>query len=420
MNQETNNTTIIGGGIVGLCTAWYLRKAGVDVTVIDKGQFTDGTSFGNAGMIVPSHFIPMATPGVITQGVKWLLDNKSPFYVRPRLDLDLMQWLWKFYRSANDHQVRAAMPVLFEFNEWSKQLYIDMVKADGLACNFEEKGLLMLYKTEHQAQDEAGMAEKALALGVRADILSPAQLRALEPEMDLDVLGGLYFPGDAHLHPNQLMRALRTQLEGLGVQFMEGLDITDMVVKNGAVTELVADNGQRISVESVIVASGSWTAQLLRKVGIKMLLQDGKGYSITLANPPVRPRIPTILTESRVAITAMGTDLRIGGTLELSGMDTGINTNRLRGILESVGRYYRNLEVEYSPELPVWKGYRPCTPDGMPYMGRTNGVKNLIVGTGHGMMGLSLGAATGKLLSQIQTDEKPGMDLQLFSPNRFG
>lgn len=413
-------TTIVGGGVMGLCAAWYLRKEGVEVTVIDKGDFTDGTSYGNAGMIVPSHFIPMATPGVITQGLKWLLDSKSPFYVRPRLDLDLAQWLWQFYRSANERQVRAAMPVLFEFNEWSKQLYQDMVNDGGLACSFEKKGLLMLYKTPHQAQDEAGMAEKATALGVQADILSPAQLKALEPEMDLDVLGGLYFPGDAHLHPNQLMVALRERLEHMGVMFMRDIAISDMVVKNGNVTALVGDNQQHIEVESVILALGSWTAHLLRKVGIKMLLQDGKGYSVTFSKPSVRPRIPTILTEARVAITPMGEDLRIGGTLELSGLDSGVNVNRLRGILESVGSYYRNMEVAYSPDLPVWKGYRPCTPDGMPYIGRCRNIDNLVVGTGHGMMGLSLGAATGKLLCQIQTQQEPGLDLSLFAPHRFG
>lgn len=413
-------TIIIGGGVVGLCAAWYLHREGVEVTVIERGHFTDGTSHGNAGMIVPSHFIPMATPGVITQGLKWLLDSKSPFYVRPRLNLDLMQWLWQFYRSANDGQVRAAMPVLFEFNEWSKHLYKEMADEAGIACRFEEKGLLMLYKTPHQARDEADMAEKAIDLGLQADILSPRQLKVLEPDMDFDVLGGLYFPGDAHLHPNQLMQALRTRLEAAGVQFRGGTTITDLVVRDRKVTTLVTDAGQHIPAESVILTAGSWTAQLLRKTGIKMLLQDGKGYSLTYSNLPVRPRIPTILTEARVAITPMGDDLRIGGTLELSGLDAGIHINRLRGILESVGHYYRNLSFAYSPDLPVWKGYRPCTPDGMPYIGHFPHIDNLITGTGHGMMGLSLGAATGRLLCQLQMRQTPGLDLTLFAPHRFG
>jgi D-amino-acid dehydrogenase len=410
---------IIGGGIVGLCSAWYLHQEGYKVSVIDKSNLSDGTSHGNAGMVVPSHFIPMASPGVIAQGLKWLLNSKSPFYIKPKFESDLLTWLWKFYRSANRDKVETSMPVLFAFNEWSKQLYKELSQLSNFDFAFEEKGLLMLYNTPKQAEEEEELAEEAHRLGIKADILNKIELKNLEPEMDLDVLGGIYFPGDAHLYPNRFIEKMIRALKKGGVDFITDKTIIDFKYKNGQITELVDAQKNNISVENVLLASGSWTGQLLKKIGVKIHLQAGKGYSVTLKEPALRPRIPTILSEAKVAITPMGNDLRIGGTLELGGITDTINQNRLAGILESIPAYYNNLEIPNANKLEVWKGYRPCTPDGMPYIGQTKKLKNLIVATGHGMMGLSLGPATGKLVSQIATGQKTNIDTKLFEIDRF-
>lgn len=417
--MKTDNVHIIGGGIIGLCAAWYLKQEGCEVTVIDKNDFTNGTSFGNAGMIVPSHFVPMATPGVIAQGLKWLLNSKSPFYIKPRFNADLIQWLWHFYRSANAKQVTEAMPVLYALNERSKELYRAMVTENDLNIGFEERGLLMLYKTQKQAAEEEELAEQAHQLGVKAEILDKKGLKALEPEMDLDVLGGIYFPGDAHLYPNQLMKVLKARLKQRGVSFISNTSIVDFEIKGSKIEGLLTSDGRTIAVNNVLLSSGSWTGLLLKKAGVKIHIQDGKGYSVTLEKPNFRPRIPTILSEAKVAITPMGNDLRIGGTLELSGLSPKISEKRVQGIMESLPAYYKNLEVPYNKETKVWKGYRPCTPDGMPYIGKSGNLSNLFVGTGHGMMGLSLGAVTGRLLSELMTDQKPTIDVHPFRLNRF-
>ena len=405
---------IIGGGIIGLCSAWYLVKEGYEVTIIDKNDFSEGTSFGNAGMIVPSHFVPMATPGVITQGLKWLLNSKSPFYVKPRLNIDLVQWLWHFYRSANERQVNQSMPILYAFNERSKELYRAIATENGFNFGYEERGLLMLYKTDKQAKEEEELADKAYQLGLKAEILDQQGLKKLEPAMELDVRGGIYFPGDAHLYPNQFMAQMVTSLKQQGVHFLAHKAIIDFKIKGAKIEALVANTGEMISVEKVLLASGSWTGEILKKAGVKIHLQDGKGYSLTLKNPKIRPNIPTILSEAKVAITPMGDDLRIGGTLELSGLSNKISQKRVEGIIESIPAYYKNLEVPYAPSTKIWKGYRPCTPDGMPYIGKSTAMTNLTVGTGHGMMGLSLGAATGKLLSEIITKQQPMLDIRPF------
>ena len=410
---------IVGGGIVGLCTAWYLKNAGYEVTVIDKGDFSDGTSYGNAGMIVPSHFVPMATPGVMAQGLKWMLDSRSPFYIKPRINADLLQWLYYFARSSTSSKVEQSIPILFNLNELSKELYKELAADEYFDFGYEEKGLLMLYKTQKQAEEEEQLAERAHRLGVDAKILDSNALKILEPEMDLDVLGGIYFPGDAHLYPNLLMSQMTARLKELGTIFLTNTSIADFKTTGAKITGLLTDNNQLIPTDKVILSTGSWSGHLLKKLGIKIHIQDGKGYSVTLKHPKKKPSTPTILTEAKVAITPMGSDLRIGGTLELSGLSNEVNQKRVEGILNSIPRYYNNLKIPFNQSTQIWKGYRPCTPDGLPYIGRSEKLTNLFVGTGHGMMGLSLGAVTGKVLSQLVSNEESAINVLPFRLNRF-
>ena len=410
---------ILGGGIIGVCAAYYLTAAGRKVTIIDKGDFSDGASYGNAGMIVPSHFVPMATPGVISQGLKWLLDSKSPFHVKPRFDAELISWLWKFYRSANKNQVKRSMPVLLELNTLSKELYKEMAIQEDFDFGFEQKGLLMLYKSQKQEREEIEMAEQANRQGLAAEILDLQGLAKLEPDMHLDVRGGLYFPGDAHLYPNKLMIHMIATLKGCGVQFIANEEVIDMRVAGNRVEALISKSGRSIDVGELLVTAGSWTGSILKKAGVKIHLQDGKGYSLTIEKPTLRPRIPTILSEAKVAITPMGNDLRVGGTLELSGLSPNISQSRVQGIIESVPQYYKNMPMNLIERTPVWQGYRPCTPDGMPYIGKSSYITNMTIGTGHGMMGLSLGAATGKILSQLVNNEQTMIAIDPFMIERF-
>jgi len=410
---------IIGGGVVGLCSAYFLRQEGVEVTIIDKSDLSDGTSHGNAGMIVPSHFVPMASPGVIAQGIKWMFDSKSPFYIKPRLSLELAQWLWQFYRSCNRKNVNRAIPVLFDFNEQSKALYKEFSTMPEFSFCFEEKGLLMLYKTAHQEKEEKEMAERAHSIGLGAEIMSPSELNKIEPDINLDVRGGLFFPGDAHLYPDKFIAQLISYLKSNGVKFLTGNGVKDFETSNGKVEKILLENGSQLTVDNVLFSCGSWTGKLFQKLGMKLSLQDGKGYSITLNQPKLRPKIPTVLSESKVAITPMGNDLRIGGTLEISNFSKLINKKRLEGIIESVPRYYPDLEIEMPQSKDVWYGYRPCTPDGMPYIDQSSNYKNLYVATGHGMMGMSLGPATGKMISEIFLNKKTAIPKELMHLNRF-
>lgn len=410
---------IIGGGVVGLCSAWYLRQAGFDVTVIDKSDMTDGASYGNAGMIVPSHVIPLAAPGVIAQGVRWMFDAKSPFYIKPRLSLELAQWLWQFYRSCNAKHVAQSMPVLRDYNVLSKNLYREFSQTPGFGFDLEAYGLLMLCRTERMLHEEAAVAAQAREVGLAAKLLNASEVQALESGIKVDVQGGVLYPGDAHFYSNKFMAQLKANLRQAGVEFLSNKKVVRFNASNGKISQILLENGENIDVEQVVLAAGSWSAKVLKQLGIKLLMQDGKGYSITLRNAPIRPKYPTLLMESRVAVTPMGADLRIGGTLEISNLSSKINPKRLAGIIESVPKFYPELHVDMPKLEDVWHGFRPCTPDGLPYMGRSKKYPNLVLANGHAMMGMSLGPASGQLVAEIMQNKKPSIDLGLFTPERF-
>ncbi len=411
--------TIIGAGIIGLCSAYYLQEAGYEIEIIDKSDLSDGCSYGNAGMITPSHFIPLAAPGVIAKGIRWMFDAKSPFYVKPRLNLELAQWLWQFYRSCSKSKALQAAPVLRDLNVFSKLCYRELATNPDLDFNFEEQGIMMLFKNKKAQQAEIETAELANELGVEAKVLAHGALQRYEKNLKLDVLGGVFYPGDAHLYPNQLMQQLIHYLKQRKVQFRGKTMVKNFRTENNQVTAIQTLSGETIPVDNLLIAGGSWTPKILQTLGIKILLQDGKGYSVTLKNPVNRPSIPSILAEAKVAMTPMGDDLRVGGTLEISNLSPKINPKRVEGILESVPHYYPELKIGPASTQDVWYGFRPCTPDGLPYIGKIKPYKNLSIATGHAMLGLSLGPVTGKLVSEIYQGKKLSIDSPLLDPHRF-
>jgi D-amino-acid dehydrogenase len=410
---------IIGGGIIGLCSAWYLAKEGNEVVVVDRSDLSDGASHGNAGMVVPSHFMPLATPGVIGKGIRWMFNKKSPFFIKPRLNMELAQWLWQFYRACAPEKVEKAIPSLKHLNAWSRDLYREFDGLPGFDFHFEEKGLLMLYKDPKVGKEEIEVAERAHDLGMEAQVLSAEAVQQLEPGIKLDVAGGVYYPGDAHLYPNTFIHQLVVQLKGSGVKFITGKAIENFRSVKGRIDQLLMSDDSAIDVENVILAAGSWSAKLLKKAGVKILLQDGKGYSVTYDNPGIKPSIPTILTEAKVAVTPMGNDLRVGGTLEISNFSEKTNKFRLQGVLDSMPAYYPELTSEMPKNEKIWYGYRPCTPDGLPYIGKSNKYENLTIATGHAMMGMSMGPGTGKLVSEIVQKKPLSMNVDLFKVGRF-
>ncbi|MES2268559.1 MAG: FAD-dependent oxidoreductase [Bacteroidota bacterium] len=411
------NVLIIGGGIIGLSSAYYLQKAGHNVTVLDKGDMLESCSYGNAGMIVPSHFIPLATPGMLSQGIKWMFNSKSPFYVKPSLNPDLIKWGFKFLKKANaDHVAHSAAP-LTELSLLSKKLYEDLSAEPGFDFDLVEKGILMFYKTEKAAEEEADLAEKGRELGLDMAVLSVDECKKLQPKLALDVLGAVHYRCDAHLSPNKLMTALLRYLKAAGVKLMSNTEVTKIESKDGKVTGVVAGS-QKFTSDEYIIAGGSWSPAIAKMLKINVLLMPGKGYSFNVPDVSDNMHIPALLAEARVAITPMNGGLRYGGTMELDAINNRINMNRVKGIVESVPKYFPDLKPAVPDLKDIWFGFRPSSADGLPYIGKSKHYANLTIATGHGMMGLSLGASTGLLTSEIVSGKATSIDIKPFAPDR--
>jgi len=414
---------VLGAGIIGLSSAWHALMRGFEVTVVDRGDSPrDGCSFGNAGMVVPSHFIPLAAPGVVWQGLKWMWNPESPFYIRPRLSPSLLAWGWRFWRASSARRVEAAAPVLRDLNLASRDLYgqwaADAASGPG-DFGLERNGLLMLCRTGAGFEEEARFAERANALGVPARVLDAAGARAMEPGLELDVEGAVFFPKDAHLDPNRLMAGLESRCRAMGAEFHFRTEVAGFGRDGGRLRSVITPGGE-LEADQVVLAAGSWSPLVARNLGLGLPMQAGKGYSLTLEKPRKRLSFCSILTEARVAVTPMGGRLRVGGTMEISGLDESVAQSRVRGIVRSFCGYYPDFTESDFSSIEPWRGLRPCTPDGLPYLGRSRKVPNLVVATGHAMMGLSLGPVTGKIVGELLDNAPPSIDIRLLDPQRYG
>lgn len=409
---------IIGGGIIGLSSAYYLQRSGWDVTVIDKSDFTDNCSYGNAGYVCPSHFIPLASPGIVKQGLKWMWNSQSPFYVEPRLSGALINWGLKFVRSASKKNVEeAAVPLRdiavlsqHEYEKWTKELDF----------SYEHKGLLEIFQTEKKEEHAKHTVEKAIELGLTdTQLLSYEQLQSLEPHTKIIGKGAILFKCDAHMYPNKLMSGLIRSLQQAGVKLLPNEEAIRFEKNGTKIVKVITPKGS-YEADQVVIATGAWSREVAAMINIKLPLIPGRGYSVTLENSPFKVNYPAVLMEGRVAITPMdGNKIRFGGTMEITSINKPPRMNRVQGILNAVKRFYPEFDVPLPAPDKVWYGYRPCSADGLPYIGKVKKWNNVVVATGHSMLGLSLGAGTGKLVNEIINETPVSMDIAPFNVQRF-
>jgi D-amino-acid dehydrogenase len=229
---------IIGGGIVGLSSAYYLRLSGCDVTVIDKNDFLDNCSYGNAGYVCPSHFIPLATPGIVRQGLKWMFNSTSPFYVQPRLNYALLEWGFRFIQSAHAEKVEKAAIPLRDISLLSQNEYESWGKIPGFELSYEHKGLMEIFQTQEKADHAMHTVHKAHELGLDAKLLSIEELQKMEPQTRINGLGAIYFGCDAHLYPNRMMKSLLEALRKMGVGFVPHEEVIGFEKSRGLVDKV--------------------------------------------------------------------------------------------------------------------------------------------------------------------------------------
>jgi len=415
----SSRVIILGGGIIGLCAAHAARARGLQVTVVDRNSpERDGCSFGNAGMIVPSHFLPLAAPGMVALGLKWMGQPEAPFALRPRFDWDLWTWCYRFWRSATRAHVERAAPLLRDLHLASRAGYEQLQSQLPRAFGLVQRGLLMLCNTKHGFLEEAHSAEKAHRLGMPADVLNPQQTADLEPDLKMSIEGSVHYPRDCHLNPQLLMQALQEDLTQQGVTFLWKTHATS-VRRAGRVVQALQTSQGEIPGDAFVLCGGVWSAEFARSLDLSLPLQAGKGYSFTLTDPPRIPRTCAILTEARVAVTPLGSQLRFGGTLELGSTHERINPRRVEGIKKSIPLYYPEFSPQDFAHVTPWQGLRPCSPDGLPYLGWSRHYENLVVACGHAMMGVSLAPVTARIVVDLLEHQQTEFDLTLLSPDRF-
>lgn len=414
----SKHIVILGGGVIGLSSALACLKRGHRVTVIERDPQRRGASLGNAGMVVPSHFVPLAAPGMVAMGLKWMLSPESPFYIKPRLDWDLITWGLKFWRASTKAHVERSAPLLRDLSLASRKLYADLAEKEDFGL--VKKGLLMLCKTQHGLDEEAATAEKARALGIPAEILDARATAALDPAVTMDIAGSVYFPQDCHLQPDRYVDTLLRLIRAAGGTVLNEAAVTGFR-KSGKRVEAAVTSAGEIEGDEFVLCGGAWSPELAAQLGLglKLSMQAGRGYSLTLPEPVELPQICAIFTEARVAVTPMGGALRVGGTMEIAGMNEPVNPRRIEGILKALPQYYPKFKREHFSGITPWHGLRPCPPDGLPYLGRTTKAENLIVATGHGMMGLSLAPVTGEVVGRIADREPMEFSgFEMLSPDR--
>jgi D-amino-acid dehydrogenase len=406
---------ILGGGVIGLSCALFLLRAGRGVTVLDKGVVGHGSSRGNCGTITPSH-LPLHAPGTVAKALKWMLKRDAPFYVKPTLDPELLGWMLNFARRCNPQDFHHTARVKSELLLRSRERLGALIRDEQLDCEFADSGTLYVWR-EAQALAAAHRDYLLLReLGVPVELLDGAALRAKEPALKDGMAGGHWHSGDARLRPDRYVAELARAVRAAGGSIVEQSAVQGFRSEGGRINAVGTAQGE-IGADEVLLALGAWSPQIGRQLGLRLPIQPGKGYSITYALPRQAPRIPLVLQERSVCVTAWGSGYRLGSTMEFSGYDSTLNPRRLQALKRGAAEY---LEEPEGPRIEEqWYGWRPMTYDDLPIIGRAPGFSNLTLATGHGMLGVSLSAITAQIVTELLTGQAPSLDPLPCSPLRF-
>ena len=414
---ERSDVVVIGGGVIGVCAAYYLAAHGRQVTLLERDEVCSGSSYGNSGLIVPSHSIPLPVPGAIGLAIRWMLNPESPFYVKPRLDISLASWLWRFRSNCTEEKMRQGVRALAALSGASIELYEEIIAAETLDCGFKRSGIIMLYDTPEGLGDGLHEGDLLSEFGLSPKAMTGAEAHALEPSVRPDVAGAVRYDGDGYLDPQKFVTGLAAALPRKGVSVREGVEVLGLDVSGGSVEGVSTSTGT-YRAEQVVLAAGSWSPGIVDGLPLKLPVQPAKGYSMTYAKPGVSPTRPLILGEARVGVNPMGEAVRLAGTLELGGLDLSLDHRRIRSIERGAARYFVDDGSKASAG-DYWAGLRPCTPDGLPIVGAFEDIPNLVVATGHAMLGMTLGPVTGKLVAEIASGAETSVDSAPFGPERF-
>ena len=404
---------IIGGGVIGVSTAYYLAQRGRRVTLVEQGDLCSGSSQGNAGQVTPGH-LPLPQPGTLGRNLRWLFRSTSPLYVAPRLDFQLLRWLWRFHRACNPDHLRRATRVLCELGAASARLFTELSRE--IDVRYEQPGRLEVCRGESCFRAACAEATLLEECGFTSRRLRGPEVRDFEPAVAGDVAGAVYYPDSGYCNPHTFVLRLAEAAQRLGATLRTAACVTGLRVERGRVVS-VHCGSEQFEADAVVLACGSWAPQLASPLGLALPVQPGKGYHLDVDRPARCPRVPIVLLEERIFVSPLDDFLRLAGTMEFSGFNLHPRPERWEMLGVGAGCYFPEL-----PRCPIrsrWCHLRPMTADGLPIIGPLPQLENAWIATGHGMLGFTQGPITGQLLAEWITEGKPSLDLTDVRADRF-
>jgi len=412
-SSGTSSVAVIGGGAIGLMTAYQLSADGADVTVFDARDTGRGAAEVNAGWVCPSLSAPVPGPGMVGKSLKWMLHRDSPLYIRPSLRPDFLKFMFGMWRACNQPSQQGGFRAHLELARSTADAYQDY-RADGLDFELSDKGLLLAYVDQRAFEDEQRNLDVAREFGRDPQVLVGDDVRVHEPLLSDAVRGGVFFPHEQYLDPVALMRSLHQRLVDRGVRLVEHCSVTGFRRRGERLTHVLTAT-EAHEFDDVVIAAGGWTPGLTRPLGYDVPIRPGKGYSID--TPPLSLRSSTDLSEAKVAVTPLGRNLRLAGTMEFGGLDEDLNQPRIDAILRAPATYFRDWQAPTGCTPKA--GIRPMTPDGLPVIGRLGRFTNTYVCAGHAMMGITMGPASARAVADLVLHDRQPDFLAPFSPQRF-
>ncbi|MFN3169020.1 MAG: NAD(P)/FAD-dependent oxidoreductase [Phycisphaeraceae bacterium] len=415
--MSDQSVIVVGGGVIGACCAYYLRKRGWDVTIVERERFGAACSHGNCGLISPSHALPLAMPGAVAKTLPMMFKRDAPFRVAPRFDPSLWGWLMKFAARCKEAPMLESAAGRHALLQSSVVAYHRLLEDEGIDCEWEDRGAYFIYQSKEGMESYAKSDKWLRQFDLGAERISGEELESRQPSLKPGTTAGAWFyQMDAHLRPDKLMDGLKATLERMGVTIVEGTGLTGFVQEHGSAASLRTENGE-MQADHYVLATGAWTPKLNEWIGAKVPIQPGKGYSITFPRPATCPTAPLAFMEQKVIATPFASGYRLGSTMEFAGYDSTINRERLAALKRGASLYLKEPYCE--PQEEEWFGWRPMTYDGKPVIDKSPAMDNVYVAAGHNMLGLSMGSATGMLVGEMLSGETPHIDLKQFSLRRF-
>ncbi|MBV4542977.1 NAD(P)/FAD-dependent oxidoreductase [Pseudomonas vlassakiae] len=407
---------VIGAGVVGLSTAHHLLQSGARVTLVDKDPEGDKASYGNAGGIAVTEMIPASVPGMLWKIPGWIMDPLGPLALRPGHTAKMIPWFLHFSKVGTHQEMTRIASALASINQRVYDDLLPMLEVNGMAGELHRQGALTVYETKKGLNADADSWKLKANLGVEVQYLNAEETRELEPALSENVKYGVFTPQWSHINdPKCFVELLRASLVSRGLTIIKG-DVVEVNPYSGLEVDVKLRDGQPLTADQVVIAAGAWSGLLAQKLGDRVLMESERGYNTTIAEPGVQLSREVIFAERHFVATPLTCGLRIGGAAEFGGLDAVANFKRSEALVKLASIYLPNLNAQGGKP---WAGHRPTTPDSLPVIGRSRRHPNVIYAFGHGHLGLTQAATTGRLATDLAMGATPPIDLAPFSVERF-